>query len=46
MQTYNPNNPVYKYKSDKPIVPTETHNKEQPIDETHIDESKSSTRST
>jgi hypothetical protein len=33
MQTYNPNNPVYKYKSDKPIVPTETHNEETKVNE-------------
>jgi hypothetical protein len=33
MQTYNPNNPVYKYKSDKPIVPTETHTEETKVNE-------------
>jgi hypothetical protein len=31
MQTYNPNNPVYKYKSDKPIVPTEAPNEETKV---------------
>jgi hypothetical protein len=29
MQSYNPNNPVYKYKSDKVEVPKTTHNGEQ-----------------